>query len=325
MVKRTWTKQILKKISKLNILVIGDIMLDAYLWGKVNRISPEAPVPVVRVVNKTFNLGGAANVAKNLISLNANVSMAGIIGNDDEGSSLVHSFKESGIDHQGIFRDPERSTTLKTRVMAHDHQVVRIDQEADQPLSGKVNDQLIDFINKRVPECDAVIVSDYGKGVIHPGLLENLIHSVNKHSVICAIDPKIKNFEFYKNVTVIKPNHHEASMACGLQIDGIELLQKAGNILLEKTNCSMVLITWGKNGMGLFEKEKVFHHIETVSKRVYDVTGAGDTVIAIFTLGLAAGASPFEAAVLSNLAAGIVVSNVGTASVTPEELIGASD
>ncbi|MBN2381313.1 D-glycero-beta-D-manno-heptose-7-phosphate kinase [bacterium] len=319
---RKWMADVLNKFRNIRILVVGDIMLDAYLWGTVSRISPEAPVPVVRVLKKTFNLGGAANVAQNLISLKADVAMAGIVGKDKEGSMLVRSFKKNGIEANGIFHDTHRATTLKTRVIAQDQQVVRIDQESDQAIAGEVNNKLFDYLTRKIPHCQAVILSDYGKGVIHKELLDHVIKLVKKQRVICSIDPKIKNFPFYRDVTVITPNHHEAGLACGLQIDGIESLQHTGKRLLEMTGCAMVLITWGKNGMGLFENKNLFHHIETVSKKVYDVTGAGDTVISVFSLALAAGVKPFDAAVLANYAAGIVVSSVGTASVTPQELSG---
>jgi D-glycero-beta-D-manno-heptose-7-phosphate kinase len=321
MLTRKRVTAILEAIPALNVLVVGDVMLDEYLWGKVHRISPEAPVPVVRVVDRTFNFGGASNVAHNILSLKAKVTIAGVVGQDHQGEHLQKSLKMAGIDTRGLIIDPHRGTTLKTRVIAFNQQVVRIDQESDTPIDNEVKAKLLEFLDREIPRSDAVIVSDYSKGVIHQPVIDHITTLVNRHSVICAIDPKVKNFPHYKNVTVVTPNHHEAGAACGFEIKGIESLQKAGFLLLEKTGCKMVLITWGKDGMGLFEADNTFHHIETVSKNVFDVTGAGDTVISVFTVALAAGAKPFEAAVLSNKAAGIVVSSVGTASVTPKELL----
>jgi len=321
MINHNKAQEILHNVQGTKILVVGDVMLDEYLWGKVRRISPEAPVPIVRVLDKTFNLGGAANVAQNLLSLGVKVGITGVIGNDTEGTQLLSSLSDYGIDTRGIYRDNDRLTTHKTRVIAVNQQVVRIDQETDSPIIGVLREKLITFLEQEIPNCQAVIISDYSKGVVNKPIMNQVIHLINKHNIICSIDPRVQNFRYYKNVTVITPNHHEASSACGIDIDGIESLQKAGFKLLDKTDCSMVLITWGKNGMGLFERGNIFHHIETVSKRVYDVTGAGDTVISVFTAALAAGATPFEAAVLSNSAAGIVVSNVGTASVSTEELL----
>lgn len=314
-------QKIIDRFGSLNILVVGDIMLDQYLWGKVNRISPEAPVPVVRVIEKTFNMGGAANVAQNIMSLGARVHLSGIVGTDHEGSSLCSTLESQGLDVRGIISDNNRQTTLKTRVMAYNQQVVRIDHENDETIDGVTGDALSSYLREEIPKCDGVIISDYGKGVINEKIVNTIVSLVTKNDIICSIDPKIKNFPFYKNVTVLTPNHHEAAAASAMEINSIESIQKAGFALLKKTNCKMMLITWGKNGMGLFEDEKTFHHIQTMSQKVYDVTGAGDTVITVFTLALAAGATPLEAAELSNLAAGLVINQVGTASVTRNELV----
>lgn len=321
MLSRQRVEQIFRLFSKQTILVVGDVMLDEYLWGQVHRISPEAPVPIVRVVDKTYNLGGASNVARNITSLGATVKLVGVIGDDQQGMQLKATMENAGIDPVGLVKDRHRMTTLKTRVMAYNQQVVRIDHELDTPLDAETSGKLIDVLEHEIPRCQALIVSDYSKGVITAEIMDRIRAITARHNVVCAVDPKVKNFHLYHEVTVITPNHHEASLALGMEITGIESIQKAGFSLLERTNCQMILITWGKNGMGLFERDQTFHHIETVSKRVFDVTGAGDTVIAVFTLGLSAGVPPFESAYLANKAAGIVVSNVGTASVSPEELL----
>lgn len=313
-------RAICKRIEGLNILVIGDVMLDEYLWGKVHRISPEAPVPVVRVVDRTFNLGGATNVAQNLLSFGAKVGIVGLTGPDEEGRILRQSLVDKGIDVEGLFVDQGRRTTRKTRVIAYNQQVVRIDQEDDNQMDENVSQQVLEYLAKKIPQSDAIILSDYAKGVLNAHVTNFAIETANKHSLICSIDPKLKNFSNYKGAHVITPNHHEAGAACGLEIDSLDVLRQAGIRLLEETRSTYLLITWGKNGMVLFEDKDTYHHIETVSKRVFDVTGAGDTVISVFTMALTARATPLEAAMLANLAAGIVVSNVGTATVKPEEI-----
>ncbi len=299
--------QIINSFKNKKILIIGDLILDRFIYGKVNRISPEAPVPVVDVVSESFLLGGAANVANNIIALGGKVSIAGIAGKDTAGRILKELFEEKNINIEGIIED-KRPTTVKTRVIAHNQQVVRFDREDRKRLEGKNLANLTNYIKKAIEEHDAVIISDYKKGVISSSLIKGIVRYAKPNNTFVAVDPKVGHFHFYKNVSLITPN-----------------LLEAGKTLMNRLSCKSVLITRSEDGMSLFERDasKKFKvtHIPTVAKKVFDVTGAGDTVIATITLAHASGASLEEAAVIANHAAGIVVGEVGTAVVTPERLI----
>jgi D-beta-D-heptose 7-phosphate kinase/D-beta-D-heptose 1-phosphate adenosyltransferase len=316
--------EVINSFKSKKILIIGDLILDRYIYGRVNRISPEAPVPVVDVVNESFLLGGAANVANNIISLGGKVSVAGSIGKDSAGRILMELFKEREINTDGIIED-KRPTTVKTRVIAHNQQVVRFDREDKKRLEGKNLINLANYIKKAIKEHDAVIVSDYKKGVISSSLIETIVKYAKPKNIFVAVDPKVGHFHFYKNVSLITPNLMEAAQGSGVEIKDDKSLLKAGKTLLDKLLCKSVLITRSEDGMSLFEKGKAQKvkttHIPTAAKKVFDVTGAGDTVIAAMTLAYAAGASLYEAAVIANHAAGIVVGEVGTAVVTPERLV----
>ena len=311
-------KKVLKEFKKRKILVIGDLILDRYIWGKVNRISPEAPVPIVEVTNENFLLGGASNVAHNIAALGGRVTLVGVAGNDRGGEILRKMLSEEDIECGGIFWS-SRPTTVKTRVIAHSQQMVRFDREERARVEGKVLKNLIDYIQAEIPKHDAAVISDYRKGVISSDLVREVLRKTRPRGVFVAVDPKVGHFHCYKNVSLITPNVAEASTASGIEIRDDKSLLRAGNTLLRKIPCEAVLITRGEQGMSLFRKGKVVH-IPTVAKNVYDVTGAGDTVIATFTLAHAAGADMTESAVIANHAAGIVVGEVGTAVVTPEEL-----
>jgi len=309
---------------KSMILVLGDIMLDRFIWGKVSRISPEAPVPVVEVEHETAMLGGATNVVNNLISLGANVMMCGVLGDDPTGNEIISQLHELNVDTAGIAIEPDRSTSVKTRIIAHDQQVVRYDRENKIPLKPKSAKGILDFIHKKKGNLSAIIVSDYGKGVISRQLLNGLKNITSDYNVPVTVDPYVKNFPLYKDVTVITPNHTQAGEIAGLEISNEEDLKKVGEKLLHNKKCKALLITRGKDGMTLFEEEGRVTHIKSIARKVYDVTGAGDTVIATLTLGIAGGLDIKSAAYLSNLAGGIVVGEIGTSTAkidTLKELI----
>lgn len=316
-------KKIIRGFRDKNILVIGDIILDHYIWGRVNRISPEAPVPVVEVTRESFLLGGAANVAHNIVSLGGRVSVIGINGQDIAGEALLNILRQKGVNCDGIFTE-NRPTTVKTRVIAHNQQVVRFDREDKKYVDGKILKGILGYINSVLLQYDAVIVSDYQKGMISAELISDIARKTKSKNMFIAVDPKVGHFDFYKGVSLITPNVMEASSGSNIEIRDDMTLLKAGKSLMKKLSCKAVLITRGEQGMSLFEKNKVTH-IPTVSRKVYDVTGAGDTVISAFTLAYVSGAKMEEAAVIANHAAGIVVAEVGTAVATPEQLLKSFD
>lgn len=308
---------LLRIFKGIRILVIGDIVLDRYIWGKVSRISPEAPVPIVEVTSDSFLLGGAANVANNIVALGGRASVTGVIGNDRAGEVVKDLLRERNIE-LAIFED-SRPTTVKTRVIAHNQQVVRFDKEDKSTLYGKVLRRMIDYIKGSLREFDAVILSDYKKGVISKALIGEVLKVSKPAKKFIAVDPKVGHFHLYKGVSIITPNLSEAAHGSGIEITDEGSLVRAGRVLLKKLCCEAVLITRGEEGMTLFANNKITH-IPTVARHVYDVTGAGDTVIATFTLSRAAGATLEESAMIANHAAGIVVGEVGTAAATPDKL-----
>jgi D-beta-D-heptose 7-phosphate kinase/D-beta-D-heptose 1-phosphate adenosyltransferase len=313
--------RIVRGFRDLSVLVVGDLILDEFIWGDVSRISPEAPVPVVWVKKESFMPGGASNVANNLRSLGANVHLAGVIGDDENGAILKGELDQKGISTDGIITDRSRPTILKTRVVAGHQQVVRIDKENIERLDAKLASRLAEHIEGAMGHCDAVIIEDYGKGVITPALLKMVVPLARRRNKIVSVDPKEEHFAYYKGATVITPNNHEASRAVGFEIKDQATLKRAGERLLAKLGCRIALITLGENGMAVFQKGRPMKHIPTVAQEVFDVSGAGDTVIASYTLSLAAGADPIRSAYISNCAAGIVVGKVGIAVVSPEELL----
>jgi len=313
-------KDHLKKFSSTGILVIGDLMVDQYIWGKVKRISPEAPVPVVEVDNEELQLGGAANVANNIISLGGKVFIAGTIGQDELGKLLINKFKEKGFNTDGIIIDGKRPTTVKTRVIAHSQQVVRFDREVKSDISRSTMSLIIDYVKSCLPHIKGIIISDYSKGLITKSLIKK-IREVAGPKKFIAVDPKVGHFDYYKGVSLITPNINEASFGAGIEIVDEKTLIAAGRVLLKKLQCSAVMITRGDEGMSLFEKNGRITHIPTCAREVYDVTGAGDTVIATLTLSHAAGATLTDAAITANHAAGIVVGEVGTSVATRQGIL----
>lgn len=311
----------IKRFPEVKILVVGDVMMDEFIWGNVTRISPEAPVPVVDVVRETRLLGGAANVINNIVSAGAGASLAGVVGTDGPGREVCRMLEDAGVGAQGIVLDHNRPTTIKTRVVAHGQQVVRFDREKRLALSREMAVKLNHYIEQTADEVQGVIISDYGKGVVTKGLMDQIRRVFGADDRVVAVDPKVSNFKLYRNVTVLTPNHHEAAQGARMILESGEDLHRAGQKILEELDCASVLITRGEQGMTLFEQGGTITNIPTVAQEVFDVTGAGDTVIAILTLGLAAGLSLTEASILANFAAGIVVGEVGTSTVTADELI----
>jgi len=317
-------KRLIKYVDlfrKTHILVVGDIVLDHYIWGKVSRISPEAPVPVVNVTRENLLLGGAANVVNNIHALGGVVNVCGVIGHDEAGRQLLQLLHSQGIGTDGLIVDPSRPTTIKTRIIAHSQQVVRFDRETKERIESDTHKRIFDFVKQRIAEgLDAIVLSDYCKGVVTRDLVRDIVKLAKKNNVIVSVDPKVSHFGMYSGVTILTPNLLEASIGSKIEINSEQSLLKAGTLLLKRLKCDAVLITRGEQGMSLFEQGGRVTHIPTVAREVFDVTGAGDTVISTLTLALATGVNKVNAARISNYAAGIVVGVVGTATVKPEEL-----
>jgi rfaE bifunctional protein kinase chain/domain len=301
--------------SKRRILVVGDVMMDQFLWGEVFRISPEAPVPVVKVKEESFLLGGAANVVNNLLGLGAQVVLAGVIGPDGMGKRLLRQLKGQGVNTDGLIIDDSRPTAVKTRVIAHQQQVVRVDKEKNHPLSPPVQELLIQGIERNAEGLDGIIVSDYDKGVVSQRLMAALKRVAKRRGIPLAVDPKPQHLDWYRGVTLITPNHLEAGLAAGRKIESESDLRWAGQRMLKRLLCDSVLITRGREGMALFSQNSKVTLIPTVARKVFDVTGAGDTVIATLTLALASGLSLIHSCRIANVAAGLVVAEVGTAAI----------
>ena len=310
----------LKFFSRAHVLVVGDLILDHYIWGQVHRVSPEAPVPVVHVKSESHSLGGAANVFKNLISLGGKADLCGVIGTDESGRSFLKEIATFRGNRRGIVIDSHRPTTRKTRVIAHNQQIVRYDVEEPELLSPSIERKILRFVRTRLPQVTCLVVSDYDKGVITPSLMTHLRLLATEQGIPIVVDPKVKHFEYYSDVTVITPNHVEAFQAAGLMANSNHPIEEVGPLLRKRLNCKAVLVTRGEHGMSLFEEHQAHWHIPAMARQVYDVTGAGDTVVSTLALALSVGASIKEAAVLANRAAGVVVGMLGTASVTPAQL-----
>jgi rfaE bifunctional protein kinase chain/domain len=313
-------KELFKKFGKTGILVIGDLMIDQYVWGKVKRISPEAPVPVVDVTEEELLLGGAANVAHNVSTLGGRVFIAGTIGKDESGRILINKLEEKGFNTDGVIRDGKRPTTIKTRVIAHSQQVVRFDREEKTEIQQSILSLLLDYVRSCLPQIKGIVISDYCKGLITKKLVKSLLELAGS-KIFISVDPKIGHFDYYRGVDLITPNTNEASFAAGIDISDDKTLMSAGNHLIKKLQCGSVIITRGDEGMTLFERSGRITHIPTCAQEVYDVSGAGDTVIATLTLCKAAGAPLTDAAIVANHAAGVVVGKIGTATVTQQDIV----
>ncbi|MFB3142204.1 MAG: D-glycero-beta-D-manno-heptose-7-phosphate kinase [Acidobacteriota bacterium] len=313
-------QKVVQQFSDQPILVVGDLMLDRYVWGRVERISPEAPVPVVEVVKETVHLGGAANVAYNLAVLKARPLLVGVVGRDEAGDRLVEELHRQEISSEGIVRDKGRSTTIKTRIIAHNQQVCRTDREDKTPLSQGTVDQMRSAYQPLLEQAKGIILSDYAKGACSEALVVDLIQEARQAKKFLAVDPKAGDFSVYRGASIVTPNKKEAVRASGVEIVDEASFIQAGEKLLEVTASDYLLITRGEEGMTLFDG-KEHSHIPTVAREVFDVSGAGDTVIASLTLAVAAGASILDAAILANHAAGVAVGKLGTAAASGEEIL----
>ena len=320
--------QILRQFPHQKILVVGDVMLDHFIWGRVSRISPEAPVPVVEVQRESLFPGGAANVARNLRALTGHVTVLGCVGADPAGNQLCELLREQGVTTTGLVTDADRPTSVKTRVVAQHQQVVRFDKEQTQPLSPAFQKQLLKNFQTQLPSVAAVIFEDYGKGLLTQSLLNAFHRAARQAGKITAADPNARHLLRYRGLTAVTPNRSEAFAAAGLTntpaLDDVLAdapLMKCGEKLLRHWQPENLLITLGEHGMCLFRRGQRPHPIPTVAQEVFDVSGAGDTAIGALVLALTAGASAVEAAEIANHAAGIVVGKVGTATCTADELL----
>src|SRR6266566_1610053 len=308
-------EELIRSMRDRKIVVLGDVMLDEFIWGDVTRIPPQAPVPVVDIRRESVHLGGAANVLANLVGLGAKACVVGVIGNDSAGQRLRASLKEASPlqPDDYLVVDKDRPSTTKTRIIAHSQLVVRADREQRRPVNGQLEARIVDTLRHAVHDADAFVVSDYDKGVVTPHILDEILPAAYPRIPV-LIDPKIRNFSHYRPASLITPNHHEALRMANLEADSDDGLHQAARLIREKLNCDAVLITRGDRGIMLLEGDNNPVFVETAAREVYDVTGAGDTVIATLAAALSAGATMLEAANLANHAAGIVVGKVGTAT-----------
>lgn len=320
--------ELIDKFSFAKILVVGDIMADHFIWGRVSRISPEAPVPVVEVEKDKLLLGGCANVVNNIHAMGGQVFIAGVVGEDDMGKRLLDEFHEKHVDARGVVRELVRPTTIKTRIIAHGQQVVRFDRERVDPISPDSIEKILFNIETIADDLDAIVISDYNKGVVTSLLLDGIRRIISGRSITVCVDPKHQDFSLYHGFDVITPNHQEAERVLGIDdmngaiADEEDRIRREVEALLKRHNLRALLITKGEKGMSLFERDGAIRHTRFAAeaREVFDVTGAGDTVIGVFALAMAAGANFHEAAILANRAAGIVVGKVGTATVSQREL-----
>jgi rfaE bifunctional protein kinase chain/domain len=301
--------------------VVGDLMLDRFVWGRVSRISPEAPVPVVEIEREDYHLGGAANVARNLASLGGSPLLVGTVGSDDAAGTLRHTLVSRGLSDETVVAVSERRTTVKTRIIAHHQQVVRADWESTEDLDGEAEERVLAALDRRIGSCEALVLSDYAKGTLTPRVIARAIELAKSRGAPVLVDPKARCYHLYRGVTLVTPNLSEAERFTGVTIRSEADLGEAARAILRDLDSRAVLITRGEQGMSLYERDREPLHIPTFAREVFDVTGAGDTVIATAALALACGTSLPRAAELANRAAGIVVGKLGTACVLPEELL----
>ncbi len=312
---------LLKAGRSSKVAVVGDVMLDQFVWGRVSRISPEAPVPVVEVTHQSSHLGGAANVAHNLLRLGAVPLLVGVRGEDDAARRLTTAVRDTDITQASLVVDSTRPTTVKTRTIAHSQQVVRTDWESKRDIDPAIEDEVLAKVADALKRCAALVLSDYSKGVLTDRVLSRSIALARRKKIPVLVDPKLKNFPVYRRVSLVTPNISEAREATNQPIDGPEDLERAAKSILSLLRCDAVLITRGEHGMSLYHQRKSPIHIGATAREVFDVTGAGDTVIATAAFVLAAGGTYKGAAALANQAAGIVVGKLGTATTTPDEIV----
>lgn len=316
-------RSLLRAMEGAPVLVLGDVMLDEFIWGRVTRISPEAPVPVVEVQEQSFHLGGAGNVASNVRSLGGRALLCGVLGDDAAAERVRQELAAAGVEASLATSGGGRPTTVKTRIIANHQQIVRADREQTDDIPQGLAQDLAARVAKMLPGCRALVVSDYQKGVVSPRLMRSVIAQARRRRIPILVDPKVRHFALYRGVTLVTPNQLEAEQATGIRITGKAELQAAGARILSSLKCAAALITRGEHGMSLFRQGSRPLHIPTAAREVFDVTGAGDTVIATLGLALGAGALLPQAAALANVAAGVVVAKLGTATATPEEVLSA--
>lgn len=312
--------ELLSAFPNARVAILGDIMLDRYVWGDVNRISQEAPVPIVEVKRESVRFGAAANVADNIASLGASAALLGVVGDDEPGRRLLSMLGERGVDTENVVVCAGRPTTTKMRIIAHSQQVVRADSEVTSDIDEETGDRLAERLRALLSESDVLVVSDYGKGVVTGATISAAVSTAHDLGKMVCVDPKESHFASYVGVTAITPNQKEAGEAVGEKITDEESLHRVGWELSRRLQAECVIITRGEQGMSLFMSDGRLEHLPTVAREVFDVTGAGDTVVSALAVALAAGADMVEAATIANHAAGLVIREVGTASVTADEI-----
>ena len=312
--------ELLKKLDGKRIAVVGDVMLDRYLWGSVVRISPEAPVPVVEIGSESARLGGAANVASNIKSLGGKPLLFSVVGDDDHGRKFLELMEEARFSASGIFIDRDRPTTVKTRVIAHDQHVVRVDRETKQEIAPMHQKKILELLQKEIDSIDAIILEDYNKGALAKELIPQLIALACAHDKIITVDPKFDNFFEFRRVTSFKPNRKEVEEVLGVRVTDDASVERVGRILVDRLQAKSVLLTRGEEGMSLFEEDGTVTHVATRARRIADVSGAGDTVISTLTISLTGGATFMEAATLANYAGAVVCGEVGIVPVERDAL-----
>jgi D-beta-D-heptose 7-phosphate kinase/D-beta-D-heptose 1-phosphate adenosyltransferase len=310
---------LLKNFSRVRLLIVGDLVLDEYLWGDARRVSPEAPVPVVHVEGESIVLGGAGNVVRNVIALEAGCEISSVVGRDRDGDRVIALLRELGVDSGGVIRVADRPTTHKTRVVARGQQIVRVDRETDQPIAPAVIDRLLGGLQERVARVDGAILEDYGKGLLVPAAIRKIIACCARAGVPVSVDPK-SELRSFEGAALVKPNLREAEQLTGIRADDASGLDRIAEKLRQVVGDSDLVITRGGLGMSLFEGTHSRWDVATCNQEVFDVQGAGDTAIAVLALARAAGASLVEAAVLANAGAGVVVEKAGTATASRDEL-----
>lgn len=314
------SKEILKNAEEKEIAIIGDIMLDRFIWGNVSRISPEAPVPVLEFERETYHLGGAANVASNIKSLGAKPILLGVLGDDRESEIFLEIMRQQGMSNDGIFIDPDKNTTVKTRLIAVNQHIARIDRENRQNINTNVQEFFLNYL-KSLTNLKAIIFEDYNKGLLPKEFIGRVIEFAREKKIYVTVDPKQENFFEYRYVNLFKPNLKEAQHALGFPINSFEDRNRAGKEMLEKLECDNILLTLGSDGMILFGKNCQTLSIPTRARQVADVSGAGDTAIATFTVAIIGGASIEESAIMSNYAAGTVCEKPGVVAIEIEDLL----
>ncbi|NOX36567.1 MAG: D-glycero-beta-D-manno-heptose-7-phosphate kinase [Calditrichaeota bacterium] len=313
-------QEILERGRGKRIMVVGDLMVDRYLWGTVSRLSPEAPVPIINIEDEEIRFGGAANVANNVISLGATPIVVGVVGKDHWGQIFKSMLLDRNLRADGLVEDASRPTTLKTRIIGNNQHIARVDREVATPIADDIQQKILQFVADQMDSVDAIILQDYNKGILVPPLIHQIVDLAEKHAVLVTVDPKFDNFLEYRKVTLFKPNKRETEEALAMRLNDEARIRKAGTTLIERLKAQAVLITLGEKGMALFEANGQVAFTGTRARKVADVSGAGDTVIATVTFALAAGANMREAVTLANYAAGVVCEEVGVVPIDRDVL-----